>query len=224
MYRYRQLALCTTRQSCARLTLTKKFFDGEQTMMTQPSCRRWKICFVVLRVLATNVYSYVPRHVMPNQRSGHNHHHELLRRPNASLDDKEDPGVLLLPAGTRPSNEKDSARSPSMEREQEPSPLSSLASRTDVDDDDDNVPFDWDTFLDTPFFDPIAVTNDQAGNPLLRRLALFIQNDYNKAEMVLSGAFLFVMIVVSQELVRFQIHGDSYVPFVGGGGGSSSLF
>jgi hypothetical protein len=160
---------------------------------------------------------------MPNHRSVHHHHHDLLRRINASLDNKEDPDVFL--PGTRPSNEKESARSPSMEREKEPSPLSSLASRrTDVDGDDDNVPFDWDTFLDTPFFDPIAVTNNEAGNPLLRRLALFIQNDYNKAEMVLSGAFLFIMIVVSQELVRFQIHGDSYVPFVGGGGGSSSLF
>lgn len=81
--------------------------------------------------------------------------------------------------------------------------------------------FDWDTFLDSPFFDPNSVLENESSNPILRRLALFVQNDYEKAEMVLSVAFICTMIVISQEFVRFQIYGSNYVPFVGGGTSSS---
>lgn len=82
-------------------------------------------------------------------------------------------------------------------------------------------PFDWNTMLDRPFFDPNSVIENQSSNPIMRRLALFVQDDYEKAEVILSGAFICFMIVVSQELVRFQIHGSNYVPFVGGGSPAS---
>lgn len=159
----------------------------------------------VLTLLSINTSAYIPTH-LKLQRSDH-----LLKDKLSS--ENKDPEVLLPPPNSN-------CHSPhlSIERGEEPPTLNSLPSKLNVED-----PFDWDIFLDTPFFDPSAVTEDQSSHHFLRQVALFIQNDYEKAEVILSGAFICIMIVVSQELVRFQIHGDSYVPFVGGSS-SSPLF
>ena len=75
-------------------------------------------------------------------------------------------------------------------------------------------PFDLDTFLDTPFFDPEAV--DENTPYWLRSLAVFVRKDYATAELVLSGSFIALMILASQELVRMQLYGDQYEAFRGG--------
>lgn len=78
-----------------------------------------------------------------------------------------------------------------------------------------NESFDFDTFLDTPFFDP----NDENLPPFLQPLANFVRQDYPTAELVMSGTFIAFMIVVSQEMVRMQLYGDRYIPFSAGGSG-----
>jgi hypothetical protein len=77
-------------------------------------------------------------------------------------------------------------------------------------------PFDLDTFLDTPFFDPDQIANDETSPPILRKFAQFVQNDYPTAEAILTGIFLAMLILVGQELVRMQIYGENYVPFTKG--------
>jgi hypothetical protein len=180
-------------------------------MTRPPSSSRLKLC--ILALLLSTILGYVPRHYVLDQRSGHS----LIRRSASPTDHQGDEVVV---ASTQPNNDREEeqnnvAQLLSTKTGAATPPLHLFAANQR----EAKEPFDWDTFLDTPFFDPVAVSDDQSSNPLLRRLALFIQNDYNKAEMVLSCAFLCVMIVVSQELVRFQIHGDNYVPFVGGGHG-----
>jgi hypothetical protein len=77
--------------------------------------------------------------------------------------------------------------------------------------------FDIDAFLDTPFFDPQQILDDETSNCMLRRLASFIQNDYETAEIIMAGIMFVVLIVASQEMLRIQYYGwDNYVPFTKG--------
>jgi hypothetical protein len=77
--------------------------------------------------------------------------------------------------------------------------------------------FDIDVFLDTPFFDPQQILDDETSNSMLRRLASFIQNDYETAEIVMAGIMFVVLIIASQEMLRIQYYGwDNYVPFTKG--------
>jgi hypothetical protein len=76
--------------------------------------------------------------------------------------------------------------------------------------------FDMDEFLDTPFFDPDKVLKDANSNPLLKKFAAFVQQDYEFAEVVLTGLFFVVLIIITQELLRMQLNGANYVPFTGG--------
>lgn len=76
--------------------------------------------------------------------------------------------------------------------------------------------FDLDAFLDTPFFDPDQVLKDENSSPLLRRIASFVQQDYETAEAVMAGAFFVILIIFSQEVLRMQFYGDNYVPFAKG--------
>ena len=73
--------------------------------------------------------------------------------------------------------------------------------------------FDMDEFLDTPFFDPDRVLEDETSNPWLKRLASFVVNDYERAEAVLTGAFFVLLIIVAQEVLRMQLYGENYEPF-----------
>ena len=71
-----------------------------------------------------------------------------------------------------------------------------------------------DDFLDRPFFDPDAVTEDDP-QPI-RWFADLVKNDYAAAETLYAGAIFVVMVIVSQELLRMQIYGDGYIPFQAG--------
>lgn len=83
-----------------------------------------------------------------------------------------------------------------------------------------------DEFLDAPFFDPDQfydpdsngdeATNDNASF-LIRPFARLVKEDYEMAEALYSGVFLAFMIVISQELFRFWLYGENYIPFQPGG-------
>jgi hypothetical protein len=81
-----------------------------------------------------------------------------------------------------------------------------------------------DEFLDTPFFDPQKVLEDEENaNPFAKVLAKWVIEDPETSEVVLAGSFFVVLVILSQELLRMQMFGDSYVAFTRGGG-SGSLF
>ena len=70
-----------------------------------------------------------------------------------------------------------------------------------------------DKFLDTPFFDPSEIGEDSP----LSRFANLVETDYETAETLFAGSFFVVLVIISQELLRMQLHGDAYVPFMNGG-------
>jgi len=80
-----------------------------------------------------------------------------------------------------------------------------------------------DRFLDTPFYDPDRVLDDDESSEASKRFARFVKSDYETAESLIAGGFFLILIVLSQELVRMQVYGSDYVPFVGGGGGGSGI-
>eukprot|EP00569_Conticribra_weissflogii_P005118 CAMPEP_0171344568 /NCGR_PEP_ID=MMETSP0878-20121228/19683_1 /TAXON_ID=67004 /ORGANISM="Thalassiosira weissflogii, Strain CCMP1336" /LENGTH=96 /DNA_ID=CAMNT_0011847785 /DNA_START=306 /DNA_END=596 /DNA_ORIENTATION=+ len=84
--------------------------------------------------------------------------------------------------------------------------------RKDQNDDPDSIDEKNDSFLDKPFFDPENPNNND------NWFANLVKNDYDTAEALYVGAFLTIMVIVSQELLRIVKYGDMYVPFGGGGG------
>jgi len=104
------------------------------------------------------------------------------------------------------------------EKEDTESTTKDTAATTSNDDEPAAAPppakeFDWNEFLDTPFFEPDKVLEDETSNPLLKRLASFVVADYAFAEALLTGVFFVVPIVVAQEVLRMQLYGDTYEPF-----------
>jgi len=95
-------------------------------------------------------------------------------------------------------------------RLQKPFKLQSLYAKNGDENDDE-----WlDEFLDTPFFDPDKVLEDEKEtNPLLNKLARFVKEDYNTFEALYVGAIFVVLVILSQELLRMSLYGDKYVPF-----------
>ena len=83
---------------------------------------------------------------------------------------------------------------------------------------------DIDNFLDTPFYDPDKVLEDEESSESSKKFAMFVKNDYETAEALLAGAFFVVLVVVAQELLRHHIYGNSYVPFTSGGSVGGRLF
>ena len=79
--------------------------------------------------------------------------------------------------------------------------------------DNQTPPEEEDDFLDRQFFDPSKV---KEGSPL-KWFADLVENDYATAEALYASFFISALVIVSQELFRFQIHGDHYVPFKTGG-------
>ena len=73
--------------------------------------------------------------------------------------------------------------------------------------------FNLNEFLDRQFFEPDKVLEDKSSNPLLKRLASFVIDDYAKAEAILSALFFVVLIIVAQEALRMQLYGGNYEPF-----------
>lgn len=88
--------------------------------------------------------------------------------------------------------------------------------KTKKENDERDHEFDIDAFLDTAFFDPDQVLKDENSSPLLRRIASFVQQDYETAEAVMAGVFFVILIIFTQEVLLMQFYGDNYVPFVKG--------
>ena len=88
--------------------------------------------------------------------------------------------------------------------------------------DNDNQNDDLDNFLDKPFFDPDEF-EDKEGT--LGWFARLVKNDYELAETLFVGTFFVVLLIVTQEVLRMQLYGDNYVPFLKGGAtGGGKLF
>ena len=69
-----------------------------------------------------------------------------------------------------------------------------------------------DTFLDKQIFDPESESNQD------NWFANLVKNDYDSAEALYVGVFVFAGVIISQELLRIVKYGESYIPFGGGGG------
>lgn len=82
------------------------------------------------------------------------------------------------------------------------------------DDDSRRDATNWNDFLDRPFFDPSRVSKRSP----LRWFADLVQTDYETAEALFASSFLFVLVILTQEILRMQLYGDDYVPFHRGGG------
>lgn len=80
-----------------------------------------------------------------------------------------------------------------------------------------------DKILDTPFFDPDEILDNDANNGgngrsdnPLTWFANLVKNDYETAEALYAGVFFGVMVILGQELLRMYMYGDGYIPFQGG--------
>ena len=71
-----------------------------------------------------------------------------------------------------------------------------------------------DAFLDKQIFDPESESNQD------NWFANLVKNDYDSAEALYVGVFVFAGVVISQELLRIVKYGESYIPFGQGGGGN----
>jgi len=89
-------------------------------------------------------------------------------------------------------------------------------------DQNNNFPSSLDDFLDKPFFDPDMY--DDNDKSILGRLAQFVKSDYELAETFYVGTLFVILVIVSQELLRMQLHGDAYVAFQSATGSSGRLF
>eukprot|EP00587_Corethron_hystrix_P010271 CAMPEP_0113318006 /NCGR_PEP_ID=MMETSP0010_2-20120614/12724_1 /TAXON_ID=216773 ORGANISM="Corethron hystrix, Strain 308" /NCGR_SAMPLE_ID=MMETSP0010_2 /ASSEMBLY_ACC=CAM_ASM_000155 /LENGTH=128 /DNA_ID=CAMNT_0000175175 /DNA_START=192 /DNA_END=578 /DNA_ORIENTATION=+ /assembly_acc=CAM_ASM_000155 len=97
--------------------------------------------------------------------------------------------------------------------------------KMNVDDDDDDISrkkISIQEFLDTPTIDPDEILEasrtdetNSASSPLLTWFAELVKNDYNTAEALYVGIYFSILVVLTQELLRWQIYGSGYVPFVG---------
>jgi hypothetical protein len=71
-----------------------------------------------------------------------------------------------------------------------------------------------DNFLDTPFYNPDTVLDDESSSTFAKRFANFVKNDYYTAEGLFVGLFFVILVIVSQEILRIQLNGfENYVPF-----------
>lgn len=77
------------------------------------------------------------------------------------------------------------------------------------DDNNNNSDEKEEDFLDRQFFDPSTV---KEGSPL-KWFANMVENDYETAEALFASFIIAILVFASQELLRFQIYGDQYVPF-----------
>jgi hypothetical protein len=103
------------------------------------------------------------------------------------------------------------------------------------DDDDDDIPNDdesktknnkndpsLDDLLDRQFFDPNEYDyDDESDTSWKAKFARLVQTDYELAETLYVGVVGFFLIILSQELLRFQMYGQDYVPFMKGSAGMS---
>jgi hypothetical protein len=64
----------------------------------------------------------------------------------------------------------------------------------------------------------------QSSNPIALWFAKLVKNDYETAEALYAAGFISFMVIVGQELLRYQINGDNYIPFQRGHGGFGNNF
>ena len=97
------------------------------------------------------------------------------------------------------------------------------------DDDDDNNKQNFrqrvDNFLDRQFFDPDgeAARQEDEGDEtssLKSRFARLVIEDYATAEAIYVGLFFSILLLATQEALRYYMYGVDYVPFSRGGGGN----
>jgi hypothetical protein len=79
--------------------------------------------------------------------------------------------------------------------------------------DDNDMDKTIQAFLDRPFYDPDAVLDsldsaddDNVRNSLQYRFASFVKNDYETAESLLVGGYMFALVLVTQQIVRLIHH------------------
>ena len=92
-------------------------------------------------------------------------------------------------------------------------PHSLLAKNSD-ENENDSPQNNIDAFLDKQIFDPESESNQD------NWFANLVKNDYDSAEALYVGVFVFAGVVISQELLRIVKYGESYIPFGQGGGGN----
>jgi hypothetical protein len=64
-------------------------------------------------------------------------------------------------------------------------------------------------WLDSSYFDPDAVSfddDDSRHPPIVQWFAKLVQNDYETAEALFASAFIAILVIITQELVRFYMH------------------
>jgi hypothetical protein len=65
-------------------------------------------------------------------------------------------------------------------------------------------------WLDSSYFDPDAVSfddnDDSRHPPIVQWFAKLVQNDYETAEALFASAFIAILVIITQELVRFHLH------------------
>ena len=78
-----------------------------------------------------------------------------------------------------------------------------------------------DEFLDKPFFDPDdeAARQDAEEGGFKTWFARLVINDYATAEALYAGLFFSLLLLTTQEALRYYMYGVDYVPFSRGGGG-----
>mmetsp|Transcript_5855 Transcript_5855/g.13893 ORF Transcript_5855/g.13893 Transcript_5855/m.13893 type:complete len:137 (+) Transcript_5855:25-435(+) len=86
------------------------------------------------------------------------------------------------------------------------------------DESDESIGESLNTLLDKQFFDPEKYDEDDTGP--LAWFANFVKRDYEFAETVYVGVYLTVLVIVTQEVLRFQLYGDKYMPFIRIGSGN----
>lgn len=88
-----------------------------------------------------------------------------------------------------------------------------VANKNDNNDDDDDTntshPVPLEEWLDQPFFDPTEFAEDDTS--LVGKFAQLCKTNYNLAEILYAGCFIAFMMILSQEMFRFQIHGHDIV-------------
>lgn len=93
------------------------------------------------------------------------------------------------------------------------------------DDEEQNFRQRVNKFLDRPFFDPDDEAAWQEGegdetSSLKSRFARLVIEDYATAEAIYVGLFFSILLLATQEALRYYMYGVDYVPFSRGGGGN----
>ena len=84
-------------------------------------------------------------------------------------------------------------------------------------DDDNDTRQKFDDMLDAPFFDPEDESIKEGS--LKGWFAGLVKDDYATAEALYAGLFFSILLVLTQEMLRYVMYGGDYVPFTRGGGG-----